>query len=56
MNAHDTGGVDWVYTPVIYDIAGNSRWGVQQVVEIDQLADTAAITYGDNPVWSGDNT
>jgi len=56
VNAHDTGGVDWIYTPVIYDIAGNSTWGDQQVVEIDQLADTAAITYGDNPVWSGDNT
>ena len=56
VDVHDTGGVDWYYRPVIYDIAGNVTSGDNQVIEIDQMADTAAITYGDNPVWSGDNT
>ena len=52
----DDGGVDWWYQPVITDIAGNTTYGDLQVVEIDLLADTAIITYGDNPVWFGDNT
>ena len=56
VDIHDTGGVDWYYRPLVYDIAGNSTYGDIQVVEIDQLADTAVITYADNPVWFGDNT
>ena len=55
VNILDT-GIDWNYRPVIYDIAGNSTWGDNQIVEIDQLPDTAIITYSDNPVWFGDNT
>ena len=56
VDVYDTGGIDWQYRVAIIDTAGNSTDGIIQVIEIDQLADTAVITYGDNPVWSGDNT
>ena len=56
VDVFDSDGIDRYYRPVVIDTAGNSTTGVLQIVEIDQVRDTASITYGDNPVWSGDNT
>jgi len=48
--------LDWQYRVIAYDIAANTDWSDNQVIEIDQRGDTAKITYADTAVKFLDNT